>query len=46
MISCGSPIKRYDYLLKFQLIITKDVGLGEILGTLHQDMEKGISGEA
>ncbi|KAK6476146.1 ras-related protein Rab-40C [Huso huso] len=31
----GSPVKSYDYLLKFLLVGDSDVGKGEILGSLQ-----------
>uniref|UniRef100_A0A8C4WV41 small monomeric GTPase n=1 Tax=Eptatretus burgeri TaxID=7764 RepID=A0A8C4WV41_EPTBU len=44
MTSHGSPVKSYDYLLKFLLVGDSDVGKGEILGTLDQDAESEPGG--
>ena len=44
MTSRGSPVKSYDYLLKFLLVGDSDVGKGEILGTLDQDAESEPGG--
>ncbi|XP_032817211.1 ras-related protein Rab-40B-like [Petromyzon marinus] len=38
-MSRGSPVKSYDYLLKFLLVGDSDVGKGEILATLSEDGE-------
>lgn len=35
MGSQGSPVKSYDYLLKFLLVGDSDVGKGEILDSLQ-----------
>lgn len=35
MSSQGSPVKSYDYLLKFLLVGDSDVGKGEILDSLQ-----------
>ncbi|TNN36969.1 Ras-related protein Rab-40C [Liparis tanakae] len=35
MVSQGSPVKSYDYLLKFLLVGDSDVGKGEILDSLQ-----------
>lgn len=35
MATQGSPVKSYDYLLKFLLVGDSDVGKGEILDSLQ-----------